>query len=88
MRKSIWKKGVVIGIVFVFLGASTALGMNTIAPSLEFPGIMSHEVQAVVKDIGGQPGSVGNVRVSPGVWNDSYPRMTTNAADDIIIVYE
>jgi len=88
MRESIWKKGVVMGIVFVFLGASTALGMNTVAPSLEFPGIMSHEVQAVEKDIGRQPSLMGNVRVSPGVWNDSYPRMTTNAAGDIIIVYE
>ena len=29
MQHSIWKKGLVLGIILVFLGASTTLGMNT-----------------------------------------------------------
>lgn len=88
MRECSWKKGVVIGLAVVFLGASTALGMNTYATTSQFPGGLYHNVQAVVKDVGGYSGSIGNVKVSSNPGNDSYPRMTTNAADDIIIVYE
>ena len=88
MQENIWMKGVAIGIVVVFLGASTVLGLNTCVPASSLPGVVSHVVLAVVKDVGGYPSSVGNVKVSPGAENDSNPRMTTNAAGAIIIVYE
>ena len=62
--------------------------MNTCQSTSPLPGVVTHKIPAVVKDVGRHPGSVGNVKVSPGIGNDSHPRMTTNAADDIIIVYE
>jgi len=88
MRNSIGKKGFVLGMILLFLGASTTLGINASDTLPQVAGVTQHHVQAIAQDVVGQPCLVGNVKVSPGAGNDFRPRMTTNAAGDIIIVYE
>jgi hypothetical protein len=88
MQHSIWKKGLVLGIMLVFLGASTTLGINASITTPQLPRVVQQHIQAIKQDVVRQPCLVGNVKVSPGAENDYHPRMTTNAGGDIIIVYE
>jgi len=78
----------VVGLIFVFLGASTTFGVNASCINPQLPRVVQHYVQAIQEQVVGQPCQVGNVKVSPGTGNDYHPRMTMNAAGDIIIVYE
>jgi hypothetical protein len=49
---------------------------------------MKLTIPAINKDIVTQTSYVGNVKISPAATPDIHPRMTTNAAGDIIVVYE
>jgi hypothetical protein len=88
MQHSIWKKGLVLGTILIFLGASTTLGINTSSTNPPQPRVVQHHIQAIPEDVTSQQDLVGNIKVSPSNGNDYHPRMTTNAAGDIIIVYE
>jgi hypothetical protein len=82
------RKCLIVGIILLFLGASTTFDVNASCINPQLPRVVYQHVQAIQQEVVGQPGSMGNVKVSPGAGNDVRPRMTTNAAGDIIIVYE
>jgi len=85
MEKIINKKILVIGVLFLLLGASAMLGASA---SNTTPGMIQITTPAINKQIVAQTTMVGNVKISPNAGNDFNPRMTTNALGDIIIVYE
>ena len=83
-----YRKWLVVGIILLFVDASTTLCVNASCTNPQLPRVMQQHIQAIPHDVVEQPGLVGNVKVSLGTGNDSNPRMTTNANGDIIIVYE
>jgi hypothetical protein len=88
MQNSIWKKGLVVGIILLFLGASAILGVNSSYANEQIPQVIQQNIQAVEKDVIGQTYLVGNTLISSNTGNDYHPRMTTNSRGHTIVVYE
>jgi hypothetical protein len=88
MEKKGRRKILVIGLVFLFLGASATLGVNASYTNGQIPGVIQQTIQAVQKNIIGQTCLTGNVLISDNAGNDYHPRITTNAHDQTIVVYE
>ncbi|VVB61476.1 Uncharacterised protein [uncultured archaeon] len=82
------RKCLVVGIILVFLGASTTLNMNVSSTNPQLPRVVQQHIQAIQQDVIGQPCLVGNVLISNNIGNDYHPRMTTNRLDQTIVVYE
>ena len=81
------RKILVIGVLFLLLGASAIVGVSAsndrqVSNSIQFTG------QAINKPIAQPAGLLANVLVSDNQGEDLHPRMTTNSAGDIVIVYE
>ncbi|VVB60030.1 Uncharacterised protein [uncultured archaeon] len=76
MKINISRKILVIGLIFLFLGASTMLGVNAFSTNGQTPQAM------------GQICLTNNVKISDNIGNDRHPRMATNAHDQAIVVYE
>jgi len=88
MEKRVSRKFLVIGLVFLFLGASATLGVTASFTNGQIPGVIQHTIQAVQKNVVRQTDLTGNVLISNNAGNDYHPRMTTNAHDQTIVVYE
>ena len=83
-----WKKGLVIGIILLFLGASATLGISSSWTNRKIPRIIQQNFQAIQKDVIGQACLTGNILISSNTGNDYHPRMTTNSQGHTIVVYE
>jgi len=88
MQNSIWKKGLVVGIILLFLGASATLGVSASYTNGQKPRVIQQKIQAIKKDVIGQTCLVGNALISSNIGNDYHPRMTTNSLGHTIVVYE
>ncbi len=88
MQNSIWKKGLVVGIILLFLGASATFGVSASYTNRQLPRVIQQNIQAVEKDVIGQTYLVGNTLISSNAGNDYHPRMTTNSRGHTIVVYE
>jgi hypothetical protein len=88
MRKRLWKKGLVLGMILVFLAASVTLGVSAPYVNHQLPRVVQHRIQAIQQDGIGQPCLVGNALLSSNTGNDYHPRMTTNGLGHTIVVYE
>jgi len=82
------RKCLVVGIILLFLGASTTLYVNASCTNPKLPRVMQQHIQAVQKDVIGQTSLTGNVLISSNTGNDYHPRMTTNGLGHTIVVYE
>jgi hypothetical protein len=82
------RKCLVVGIILLFLGTITTLGMNISCTNPKLPRVIQQHIKAVKKDVIGQTCLVGNALISSNEGNDSHPRMTTNGLGHTIIVYE
>jgi hypothetical protein len=88
MQNSILKKGFVIGMIILFLGASATIGVSASSINGQLPRVMQQKIQVIKKDVIRQTCLVGNALISSNTGNDSHPRMTTNGLGHTIIVYE
>jgi hypothetical protein len=77
-----------VGIILLFVGASTPLGLNASCTNPKLPRVVQQNIQAIQQDVIGQPCLVGNALISSNAGNDSHPRMTTNSLGHTIVVYE
>jgi hypothetical protein len=82
------KKCLIVGILLLFFGASTTLGVNASCTNPQLPRVMQQHIQAIQKDVIEQPCLVGNTLISNNTGNDYHPRMTTNSRGHTIVVYE
>jgi len=82
------RKCFVVGIILLFLGASTTLGVNASCTNPKLPRVMQQHLQAIQKDVIGQTCLDCNVLISNNTGNDYHPRMTTNGLGQPIVVYE
>jgi hypothetical protein len=78
----------VVGLIFVFLGASTTFGVNASCINPQLPRVVQHYVQAIQQEVVGQPCLVGNTLISNNAGNDYHPRIITNSLGHTIVVYE
>ena len=88
MEKKVSRKILVIGLVLLFLGASATLGVNASFTNGQISGVIQKNIQAINKNLIGQTCITGNVKISDNTGNDYHPRITTNAHDQTIVVYE
>ena len=88
MEKIVKRKILVIGVLILFLGASATLGASAAFTNGQMPAVMQQNIQAINKDIVGQTGIMGNVKISDNAGDDYHPHVTTNAHDQIVVVYE
>ncbi|MCX6664297.1 MAG: hypothetical protein NTZ75_08640, partial [Euryarchaeota archaeon] len=88
MRHIMWKKGLVIGMILLFLGASATLGVSASYTNGQMSRVIQQNIQAIKKDVIGQTCLVGNALISSNTGNDYHPRMTTNSRGHTIVVYE
>jgi len=79
------RKILVIGVLFLLLGASAMLSASA---SNTTTGPIRRTIPAISQDIVAQTSYVGNVQISTVETPDFHPRMTTNALGDIVVVYE
>jgi hypothetical protein len=82
------RKWLVIGIILLFVGASTTLGVSASCINGQLPRVVQQNIQAIKQDIIGQPCLVGNTLISNNTGNDYHPRMTINGLGQPIVVYE
>lgn len=82
------RKCLVVGIILLFLGASTTLGVSASSTNGQPPWVIQQHIQAVQKDVIRQTCLDGNALISSNTGNDSNPRMTTNGRGQPIVVYE
>jgi len=88
MKKNISRKILSIGVLFLLLGASALVGVNASSTDKQ-PNVIQIKSQPPIDEPIVQPiGILGNVLVSDNQGNDNHPRLTTNSAGDIIVVYE
>jgi hypothetical protein len=87
MKTNISRKILVIGLLFLFLGASATLGVSASYTNGLMPGVIQQKLPAIHKDIV-KTGVTGNVLISVNTENDYHPRMVTNSHDQTIVVYE
>jgi hypothetical protein len=88
MRNIILKKGLVIGMVLLFLGFSTTIGISNSYTNTKIPKYIKQNIQTIKKDVLEQTHLVSNVLISSNIGNDYHPRMTTNILGHTIVVYE
>jgi len=89
MKTSCSRKILVIGLLFLFLGASATLGVGKNPyTNGQMPAAIRQNIQAIQKDIIGKTNLVGNVKISTNPENDYRPRLTTNALGHTIVVFE
>lgn len=88
MKTNISRKILVIGLVFLFLRAGVTLSVNASFTNGQMPRVIQQNIQAINKDVIGQTYLTSNVKISDNAGNDYHPRMTTNAHDQTIVVYE
>jgi hypothetical protein len=88
MRHSMWKKGLVLGIILLFLSASAILGVSASDTNRQMPQVIQQNIQAIKKDVIEQTCLNGNTLISSNTGNDYHPRMTTNGLGHTIVVYE
>jgi hypothetical protein len=89
MEKSISRKILVIGLLFLFLGASATLGVSKNPYTIgQMPAVIKQNIKAIQQDIIGKTNLVGNVKISTNPENDYHPRITTNVRGHIIVVFE
>jgi hypothetical protein len=82
------RKCLVVGLILVFLGASTTFGVNASCINPQLPRVVQHHIQAITQDVIGQPCPVGNALLSNNAGNDYHPRITKNGLGHTIVVYE
>jgi hypothetical protein len=83
------RKCLVIGIILIFLDASTTLGVSVSYTNGQLPRAIQQNIQAIQKDdVIGQTCLVGNALLSNNTGNDYHPRMTTNGLGHTVVVYE
>jgi len=82
------RKMLVIGVLFLLLGASTVIGVSASNTNGQNSASIQRTIPAIQKDIVAQTSLVGNVKISPNAGNDYHPRMATTATGTIVIVYE
>ena len=82
------RRWLVVGIILLFVDASTTLCVNASCTNPQLPRVMQQQIKAIPYDIVEQSGLVENVKVSSGAGNDYHPRMTTNGLGQPIVVYE
>jgi len=88
MEKKVCKKILVIGLVFLFLEASTTFGVSASFTNGQMPHVMTQSIHPLNKEIIAQASITSNVKLSDNSGNDYHPRMTTNVHDQIIVTYE
>jgi hypothetical protein len=82
------RKCLVVGIILLFLGASTTLGVNVSCTNHKLSRVVQQHIQAIQQDVIGQLCLDGNALISNNTGNDYHPRMTTNGLGQPIVVYE
>jgi hypothetical protein len=87
MEKIIKRKILVIGALFLFLGAGATLGVSASYTNGQKPVIIQQNIQAIQKNIA-QTGFMGNTLISENTEDDFHPRMVTNNRDQTVVVYE
>jgi len=91
MEKGINRKILVIGLVFLFLGASATLGVSASYTNGQLPRLIQQNtqtIQATQKNIVGKTSYDGNVLISTNPANDYRPRIAINSKNQMIVVYE
>jgi hypothetical protein len=89
MEKNSSRKILVIGLLFLFLGASATLGVSKNTYTNEqTPGMIKQTIQAIHKDIIGKTNLAGNVKISTNPETDNHPRITTDSRGQTIVVFE
>ena len=58
------RKCLVVGLILVFLGASTTFGVNASCINPQLPRVVHQTVQAIQQEIVGQPCPLGNALIS------------------------
>jgi hypothetical protein len=82
------KKCLVVGIIVLFLGTSTTDGVNASCTNPKLSQVIQQHIQAIKKDVIGQPCLDGNTLISNNTGNDYHPRMTINSRGHAIVVFE
>jgi len=89
MEKSISRKILVIGLLFLFLGASATLGVSKNTYTNEqTPEMITQNIQAIQPDIIGKTNLAGNVKISTSPEDDFHPRIATTGLGQIVVVFE
>jgi hypothetical protein len=86
MEKSI-RKILVIGLSFLFLGAGAMVGVSASFTNGQ-TGVIQHTYQTISKNVVGQTGVLGNVKISTNPDNDYHPKITVNSKGVIVVMYE
>jgi hypothetical protein len=82
------RKVMVIGVLFLLLGASTILSASASTNTRQIPGSIQRTIPAINQEIVAKTSLVGNVQISTNQGNDQHPKLTTNSQGDIIVVFE
>lgn len=88
MEKIVKRKILVIGVIFLFLGASATLGVSAAFTDGQVPLVMKQSIQPNYKTIVAQASLTSNVKLSENAGDDYHPKMTTNTHEQTIVVYE
>jgi hypothetical protein len=85
--ENINRKILVIGALFLFLGASATLGVSASYTNGQMPSITQQNIAAINKDVA-QTGVMANTIISANEGNDYHPRCVTNTHGQTVVVYE
>jgi len=83
MEKIVNRKILVIGVLFLFLGASALLGV-----SASYTNGQQQNIQVVQKNPNAKTGLTDDYKISTNTGNDYHPRVATNSQGQLIVVYE
>lgn len=87
MEKSI-RKILVIGLCFLFLGASATIGASMTYTNGQMQGAIQKDIPAIQNDIVAQKSLVGNIKISTSAGDNYHPQVTQTSRGVSVVVYE